>query len=213
MGAQLHPGMPLGDPVTHGRHPTGELRHRPGRGHRPLDRAWERFVRLVSREHVVVGRHNRDVGLDVAAQVVLGARFAGREPMGDVRAAQVRQDGRRRAARPIRSRYLRRVSALRTRIRSVTSRTTGCNTGVVNRYLPGPPRYRAGTAVVTPADPFTAAHEVNSRLATQLPATAPAKPRYATTKRLRVEVEGCAPSLPELGGGPTRTESKSCCWV
>src|SRR6476646_1500218 len=81
--------MPLRDPVTHGRHPTGKLRHRPGCGHRLLDRAWDRFIRLVRREHVVVGRHNRDVGLDVAAQVVLGARFAGREPMGQVRAAQV----------------------------------------------------------------------------------------------------------------------------
>jgi hypothetical protein len=55
---------------------------------------------------------------------------------------------------------------------------------------------------------FTAAHEVNSRLATQLPATAPAKSRYATTKRLRVEVEGLRTQLARTRRRPNEDRIK-----
>src|SRR6478672_12782055 len=55
---------------------------------------------------------------------------------------------------------------------------------------------------------LTAAHEVNSRRATQLPATAPAKPRYATTKRLRVEVEGLHTQLARTRRRPNQDRIK-----
>ena len=58
---QFHAGRTLRDAVAHRRHAARKLRHGTGCAHRLLDHSRIGFERLMGREHVVVGRHDRDV--------------------------------------------------------------------------------------------------------------------------------------------------------
>ena len=59
---QLHAWPALGDAVAHRRHAARELGDRAGLAHRLLDQRRKALVGLMRREHVVVGRDDRDVG-------------------------------------------------------------------------------------------------------------------------------------------------------
>ena len=60
----------------------------PASQHRLLELGGKGFERLVRREHVVVGRHDRDVGLDHAAQRLLVGLAGGGEAVRQVRAGK-----------------------------------------------------------------------------------------------------------------------------
>ena len=82
------PVAALGDPVAHRGHAAGELRDAAGAHHGLLELGRERLERLVRREHVVVGRDDRDVRLHRAAQRRLVDGAGGREAVRQVGAGQ-----------------------------------------------------------------------------------------------------------------------------
>ena len=59
----LHAGLPLGNTVTHRRHTAGKLSHGINLTRRLLDDFGKALQRLVRRQHIVVGRDDRDAGL------------------------------------------------------------------------------------------------------------------------------------------------------
>ncbi len=85
---RLHAVAALGDAVTHGRHTAGELGDTAGLQDRLFELGGKGFERFMRREHVVVGRHDGDVGLDHAAQRLLVAGAGGGEPVRQVRARE-----------------------------------------------------------------------------------------------------------------------------
>ncbi len=85
---QLHAGAALGDPVAHRGHTAGELGQPSRADDRLLQHLGHVAERLVRREHVVVGRHDRDVGLAPRLQAVLHGPLGGGEAVGEVGAGQ-----------------------------------------------------------------------------------------------------------------------------
>ena len=136
---ELHAVAALGDAVAHGGHAAGELRDAAGPDDGLLQRRRVRLEGLVRREHVVVRRHDREVGLGAAAQRLLGGRVGGGEAVGEVGAGQLaagRAAGRRRRGSGRGTPRGRR--ALRSTMRAVTSREDGVEgTGSLVGLLPG----------------------------------------------------------------------------
>ncbi len=87
---ELHAGLALRHAIAHRRHAARELGDAAGLAHRLLDELRVALERLMGREHVVVGRHDRDVGLDRGLEVGLVAGAAGGEAVGEVAAGQAR---------------------------------------------------------------------------------------------------------------------------
>ena len=85
---QLHARQSLGDAVAHRRHTAGKLRYRAGLARRHLDQCREALQRLVRREHVIVCRHDRDVGPHQRTQRLLVSRVGGGKAVGEIGAAE-----------------------------------------------------------------------------------------------------------------------------
>ncbi len=85
---QLHARAALRDAVAHRRHAARELGDAAGLQHGLLEDRGVALERLVGREHVVVGRDDRDVAALVGPQVQLLVRPAGGKAVGEVRAAE-----------------------------------------------------------------------------------------------------------------------------
>ena len=86
---QLHARAALRDAVAHRGHAAGELGDAAGLQHGLLEDRGVALERLVGREHVVVGRDDRDVAPLVGPQVELLVRPARGEAVGEVRAAEI----------------------------------------------------------------------------------------------------------------------------
>ncbi len=59
---KLHPGLTLGNSVAHRRNPAGHLRRGPHLARRSPDQFWVIFIRLMRRQHVVIGGHDANIG-------------------------------------------------------------------------------------------------------------------------------------------------------
>ncbi|MNO75928.1 hypothetical protein D3C76_669910 [compost metagenome] len=90
---QLHARLALGHAVAHGRHATGELADRADLAQGLLDLLGEVLVRLVRREHVVVGRDDGDVGRIHQPQALLVLGAATGHAVGEVGALQAGTHG------------------------------------------------------------------------------------------------------------------------
>ena len=97
--AQLHARLALGDAVAHRRYAAGDLRGGAGLAREAPDQVRIALVRLVRREHVVVGGDDADVGGGIAAQLGLVAGAAGGEAVGQVAARQMASLGAVAASR------------------------------------------------------------------------------------------------------------------
>ena len=87
--AQLHARLALRHTIAHGRHATSELAHRTQLTQRLLDLLGKGFVRLVRRQHVVVGRHDGHVGRIHQAQGLLVVTAATGYTVSEVGALQL----------------------------------------------------------------------------------------------------------------------------
>ena len=85
---QLHAGLALGDAVAHGGHAARHLGDAAGLAGGAPDHLRVALVRLVGRQHVVVGGHDGKIGARARAQHGLVADAAGREAVGLVGAAE-----------------------------------------------------------------------------------------------------------------------------
>ena len=90
---QLHARLTLGHAVARGRHATGELADRADLAQGLLDLLGEVQVRLVGRQHVVVGRDDGHVGGVHQAQRLLVVAAATGHPVGEVGALQAGAHG------------------------------------------------------------------------------------------------------------------------
>ncbi len=86
---QLHAVATLGDAVAHGGYAARELGDAAGPDDRLLEHLRVGLEGLVCRQHVVVGRHDRDVGLGPAAQLDLLGGLRRGEPVGQVGAGEL----------------------------------------------------------------------------------------------------------------------------
>jgi hypothetical protein len=86
---ELHPGAALRDPVAHRGHAARELGDAAGLQDGLLEDRRVALERLVGREHVVVGRDDRDVAALVGLQVELLVGAARGNAVREVRAAQI----------------------------------------------------------------------------------------------------------------------------
>jgi len=86
---QLHAGPALGDAIAHRRDAAGELGDAAGGPNGVADHVGEMLERLMGRQHVVIGRNDRDIGLGGRTQVALVVGGAGGEAVGDVGAAEI----------------------------------------------------------------------------------------------------------------------------
>ncbi len=86
---QFHARLALRDTVAHGRHATGELPDRTQLAQGLLDLLGELLIRLMRRQHVVVGGHDGDVGRIHQAQRLLVVPAATGNAMGEVGALQL----------------------------------------------------------------------------------------------------------------------------
>jgi len=85
---QLHADLALGDAVAHCRHAAGNLGRAAGGARGCADDLGEALVRLVRREHVVVGGDDREVGRHIAAERGLVVHGTAGKAMGEVGAGQ-----------------------------------------------------------------------------------------------------------------------------
>ena len=86
---QLHARLTLGDAIAHRRHAAGELRDRARIARSLLDDFGKPPQRLVRRQHVVVRRHDGQIGALLAAQHELVVRRKRGHGMRQVRAGYV----------------------------------------------------------------------------------------------------------------------------
>ena len=124
---ELHARAALRDAVAHGGHAAGELGDAAGLQHGLLEDRGVALERLVRREHVVVGRDDRDVAALGGPQVELLVGPAGGEAVGEVGAAQITA-GRtfRRGGADALQVGRTAVERCAAAMRAVTSATTGC---------------------------------------------------------------------------------------
>ena len=85
---KLHAGLALSDAVAHGRHAARHLGDAAGLSGRPADHLGVGLVGLMGRQHVVVGRDDREVGAAAVAQHGLIADPASRKAVRLVGAAE-----------------------------------------------------------------------------------------------------------------------------
>ncbi len=87
--AELHARLALGHAIAHGRYAASELPHGANVAQGLLDDLGEMLVRLMRRQHVVIGRDDGHVGFVHQAQPLLvGTRGATGHAMGEVGALQ-----------------------------------------------------------------------------------------------------------------------------
>jgi len=85
---QLHAGLPLGHAIAHRRHASGNLRRGTDLARRGANHARKALEGLMSREHVVVGGDDADIGPAHLSQGLLVGRVRGGETVGEVGAAE-----------------------------------------------------------------------------------------------------------------------------
>ena len=125
---QFHAGLALRDAVAHGGRAAGELRHGADLVRRLLDQRRIVAVRLMRRQHVVVGRDDPDIGRAIGRQRLLVVAVARGKAVRQVAAGQMRALRLLHRAPPACAPDSRaRLSALLALIRSVTSWMAGCN--------------------------------------------------------------------------------------
>ena len=90
---QLHAWLALGDAIAHGRYATGELADRADLAQRLFDLFREVLVRLVRRQHVVVGRDDGHVGGVHHPQAVFVLGAAAGHAVGEVGTLQAGAHG------------------------------------------------------------------------------------------------------------------------
>ena len=74
--------------IAHGRHAAGDLRDAARLARRLLDDRRKTLVRLVGRQHVVIGGHDGEIGDGAGAQIRFFMRGAGGKSMREIGAAE-----------------------------------------------------------------------------------------------------------------------------
>lgn len=87
---QFHAALTLRDTVAHGRYAARELRHGTGFARRLFDDGGIALQRSMGRQHVVIGRDDRDIGPAAKLELLLVGGLGGGEPMGQIGAGEVR---------------------------------------------------------------------------------------------------------------------------
>ncbi len=86
--AEFHAGLPLGNPITHGRGAASKLGDRPHSVSRLPDHVGEPGIGLVGRQHIVVSGHDGHIGLVHQPEGLLVSGLAGSEAMGQITARE-----------------------------------------------------------------------------------------------------------------------------
>ena len=86
--AQVHPRVTLSHPITHSRNTTSKLRNTTDFFYCFFNRCRIGLVGLMRRQHIVVGRHNRDISFGHTTQIRLVFGPTGREAVRQVATRQ-----------------------------------------------------------------------------------------------------------------------------